>query len=397
MKYIIFISSVQKEFAKERMLLANHIAQDPLLKDFFKPYLFETDSVSGDAPDNLYLANVKKATIYLALLGKEYGYQDATGISPTEREYDLATNLHKERWVFIAGDNQIERHPKMATLIEKIGLSVSRKRFYNSDELLAALKYACVSFLKQKGLIASQDFDNSVQAHATLNDINESAIKNFVRIAREKRGFPLRDTATTDEVLSHLNLLKDGKLVNSALLAFALKPQQFFHSATVKCAHFHGYVVEKPIPDFKEFGGTVFEMADQATDFVLSKISQRTGDRSLSNSVDTSYEIPRIVIAEAIINAVAHRDYTSKASIQVAVFKDRVEIFNPGTLPATLTIDKLKTAHGSYPHNPLLATCLYNTGNIERYGTGTKDIFTKTNEAGLREPIIKLDEGFKVI
>ena len=190
--------------------------------------------------------------------------------------------------------------------------------------------------------------------------------------------------------------MRSGKVCNSALLVFTDHPQQFFPVATIKCAHFHGYEVSKPIPDLKEFGGTVIEMAHQATSFVLSKISQRTGDRSESNRVDTSYEIPRAVVAEAIINAIAHRDYRSNAGIQISVFRDRVEIWNPGTLPPELTIDKLKEAHGSFPRNPLLAKCLFNIGEIERYGTGTKEMFDLIGEAGLKPPTFSLDNEFKV-
>ena len=44
------------------------------------------------------------------------------------------------------------------------------------------------------------------------------------------------------------------------------------------------------------------------------------------------YEIPREVVAEAIVNAVAHRDYTSNGSVQVMLFADRLEVWNPGRL-----------------------------------------------------------------
>jgi len=191
-------------------------------------------------------------------------------------------------------------------------------------------------------------------------------------------------------------MTRDGKLVNSALLAFAPDPQLFFPSATIKCANFHGIQVQKPIPDYKEFGGTVFEIADEAVNIVLSKMSLSTGIREKSNQVETIYEIPRAVIAEGIINAVAHRDYNSKGSIQVSVFKNRVEISNPGTLPPELDISDLKEPHSSYPHNPLLAGCMFLTGEIERYGTGTLEMYNLIKERGLKPPLISLNEGFKL-
>jgi predicted HTH transcriptional regulator len=250
--------------------------------------------------------------------------------------------------------------------------------------------------LKQTGKIESHDFDDSLHPTADIQSLDETKVKEFIILARKKRNFPLKETASVEQVLRHLRMVRNGRLVNSALLAFAPDPQLFFPSATIKCAHFHGIQVQKPIPDYKEFGGTVFEVADEAVNFVLSKISLSTGTREKSNQVETIYEIPRAVISEAIINAVAHRDYYSKGSIQVSVFRNRIEVTNPGSLSPELDISDLKEPHSSYPHNPLLAGCMFLTGEIERYGTGTLEIFKLTKERGLKPPLITLDEGFKV-
>ena len=78
------------------------------------------------------------------------------------------------------------------------------------------------------------------------------------------------------------------------------------------------------------------------------------------------------MVAEAIVNAVAHRDYASNGSVQVMLFADRLEVWNPGGLPPSLTLAKLRLPHGSVPANPLLAEPLYLTQYIERMGTGTR-------------------------
>lgn len=70
----------------------------------------------------------------------------------------------------------------------------------------------------------------------------------------------------------------------------------------------------------------------------------------------------------------AHRDYTSNGSVQVMLFANRLEVRNPGRLPAPLTLDKLREAHTSVPGNPLLAESLYLAEYIERMGTGTLDM-----------------------
>jgi len=125
---------------------------------------------------------------------------------------------------------------------------------------------------------------------------------------------------------------------NAALLLFGNKPQNFFITSEVKCAHFHGLKVSKPIPSYQVYKGDVFEMIENAVDFVLSKINLYVGDRSKSVTVDVEYELPKQAVTEAIVNAVAHRDYTSNASVQVMLFADRLEVSNPGSLPYELTI-----------------------------------------------------------
>jgi len=69
---------------------------------------------------------------------------------------------------------------------------------------------------------------------------------------------------------------------------------------------------------------------------------------------------------EAIVNAVAHKDYTSNASVQVMLFADRLEVWNPGELPPSLTPERLREPHPSIPHNPLIAEPLYSRAISKR-------------------------------
>ncbi len=178
---------------------------------------------------------------------------------------------------------------------------------------------------------------------------------------------------------------------------FGKKPQQFFITSEIKCAHFHGTEVRKPIPSYQVYKGDVFQLVDQAVDFVLSKINVAVGTRELSNQVPIEYELPRGAVTEAIVNAVAHRDYTSNGSVQVMLFKDRLEIWNPGHLPFGLSTTKLRHAHNSIPANPLLAEPMYLAGYIERMGTGTGDIIRLCKEKGLKAPEFIQEEEFRTI
>ncbi|MGI6395088.1 MAG: DUF4062 domain-containing protein [bacterium] len=86
----IFISSVQAEFKKERVLLFDYITNDPLLGRFFEPFIFENLPAADTSASDAYIKNVEESDIYLGIFGKDYGYEDKEGISPTEREFDPA-------------------------------------------------------------------------------------------------------------------------------------------------------------------------------------------------------------------------------------------------------------------------------------------------------------------
>lgn len=132
---------------------------------------------------------------------------------------------------------------------------------------------------------------------------------------------------------------------------------------------------------------------DQALDFVLSKLNLGVGTREQGAQAPVAYEMPREVVAEAVVNAVAHRDYSSTGSVQVMLFADRLEVWDPGGLPSSLT---LRGPHGSAPTNPLLAEPLYLARYIERMGTGTGDMIRCCREAGLPDPEFTLRDGFLV-
>ena len=132
---------------------------------------------------------------------------------------------------------------------------------------------------------------------------------------------------------------------------------------------------------------------DAAIDFVMGKIDRTVGTRAKSNDAPVTYEIPRDAVAEAIVNAIAHRDYCSNASVQVMLFSDRLEVWNPGSLPPSLTFESLRRPHASVPHNPLIAGPLFLTRLIERAGSGILDMISLCAETGLKPPEFRQDAG----
>jgi ATP-dependent DNA helicase RecG len=393
----LFISSVQREFVGERMALRDYLRGDPLLRRFFEPFLFEEMPAADRRADEVYLDEVGRCDIYVGLFGSEYGAEDAAGLSPTQREFEEATRLHKHRLIFIKGGDDGRKHPKMQALIRQADAQLVRRRFNNPAELIAGVYAALVRCLEERKLIRHEPFDAAPCPGATLADLDDGRMARFIREARRERGFPLSEKATPEELLPHLNLLAaGGRPTHAAVLLFGRQPQRFLISSEVKCAHFHGTQVAKPIPFYQVYKGTVFDLVDQAVDFVLSKINLAVGTRAESVQAPVAYEMPPEVIREAIVNAVAHRDYTSNGSVQVMLFADRLEIWNPGTLPPPLTLEQLRQPHGSVPGNPLLAESLYLTKYIERMGTGIRDMIARCRSAGLAEPEFALTDGFVI-
>ena len=80
--------------------------------------------------------------------------------------------------------------------------------------------------------------------------------------------------------------------------------------------------------------------------------------------------------------------------MQVSVFRNRIVVRNPGTLPVELTKADLMKEHGSYPHNPLLAEAMFQAGFIDKYGTGITENIRKMQEAHLLAPDIDLSAEF---
>ena len=395
-RHPLFLSSVQKEFAAERLALRDFLQGDPLLRRFFEPVLFEDLPASDRRADELYLDQVDRCSLYVGLLGSEYGSVDAGGLSPTEREFQRAGERGKTRLIFLKAADDTSRDPRMLALIRQAEASLVRRRFATTAELIAGLYAALVQWLDDHQLIRSGPFDASPCPNASLADLDDNRIAWFIERARQVRGFPLPPNASASELLTHLNLLAHGQPVHAAVLLFGRQPQRFLLSSELKAAHFHGTAIAKPIPSYQVFKGTVFELVDQAVDFVLARLSFSVGTRAASTQAPAAYEIPPEVIREAIVNAVAHRDYTSNGSVQVMVFADRVEIWNPGSLPPSLSLAQLRQPHGSIPANPLLAEPLYLAQYIERLGTGTADMIRRCREAGLPEPVFSLDDGFRI-
>ena len=381
----IFISSVQKELAAERQAVKSFVEGDALLRRFFQVFLFEDLPASGRRADKVYLREVDRCAIYVGIFGCKYGVPDAHGHSPTQREFDRATAAGKERLIFVKGSDDL-RQPPMAALVRQAESQLIRRRFSGIPELTTALNASLVDHLAAKGLVQTRPFEDQPCPGATLEDVSPEAITAFVRLAREERQFPLSEGAAVADLLTHLNLLQEGRPTKAAVLLFGRNPQHFLPSAEVRCMHFHGTDIVRPVPFYRIFKGTIFAQVDMALDFVLSKLNRSIGTRAESVQAPVRYEIPPDVVREALVNAIAHRDYASDGAVQVCVFADRVEVWNPGELPPPLTPERLRHPHSSIARNHRICETLFLARYIEKFGTGTLMMIRESLAHALPEP-----------
>lgn len=389
MKYKIFVSGVQRELKEERFAVKEMVAENILLQENFNVFLFEDSPAKSRSAKTSYIDEVRKCDIYLVILGNEYGTANKNNVSATELEFREAKSTGKNILIYIKGKDDTTRDKRLKKLISEIkdeNTGYKYKRFNTIPELNNNIYESLIEFLREKGIVGRQAFDSSVCEDAGFRDIDEEKLKRFLQTAKNQRNFPLDADAPVKDVLIHLNLLKSGKLTNAAVLLFGKKPDKFFLQAEVKCLHLHSVEIEKPFESYHIFKGTIFEQIDNALGFVLDRLKRPVIPAPGKAATLRPFEIPEFVIREAIVNAVAHRDYNSSASVQVNVFIDRIEIWNPGKLPPQLTVELLKKPHPSFPHNPLLCEPFYLARYIERAGSGTIEMIKQCRKNNLPEP-----------
>ena len=396
-RFRVFISSVQREFEPIRRGLKAFLLGDAMLSRFVSEvFVFEDLPAVDRRADEVYLREVERCDVYIGLFGHEYGSEDADGVSPTEREYDQATKHKKTRLIYVWGSDEKTRAPKIRQLIRKASGDVVRRRVEDESALKSEVYSSLVQYLEDLGALRVLPFDATPCAKAALKDVASDRVRWFIEVAQRERKFPLKTSTTKEALLTHLRLLEGRQPLNAAMLLFGSEPQRFHTTAVTKCVHIHGTVFRRPFPSMQVFDGDVFAQADAARDFVLSKLDRSVGTRADGNQTPVAYELPPDAVAEAIVNALAHRDYDSNASVEVRLFSDRLEVWNPGGLPGTLTVAGLRSDHSSIPNNPLLAEALYLAHYIERIGSGTQTMIDLCRAAGLPEPDFEVRDGFFV-
>lgn len=217
-------------------------------------------------------------------------------------------------------------------------------------------------------------------------DFSKSLLDDFLKQCDVKTKLSNEDILLSLNVIEEKN--KKLRFTNAGVLFFAKSPQKFYPESYVTAVKYKTQD-RFSIIDKKDFTGSLIQQIEDSITFIMRHMSVEIG---LSSSLQTFspahnkiYEYPLLALREALINAIAHRDYYYDAShIYIHMYPNRIEIENPGGLYHGLSLENL--GKRSVRRNRLIADLLHRAGFIERVGSGfdrMKQSLTENNNPPL--------------
>ncbi|HIQ04263.1 MAG TPA: transcriptional regulator [Anaerolineae bacterium] len=237
---------------------------------------------------------------------------------------------------------------------------------------------------------SSGDFEMEPVTGASFQDLDQDVIAEYI----EKRAEKLRHTIAVEpeRLLQQIGALTaEGVPTVAGLLLFGREPQLFLHQAGVVFVRFNGTELRRPdgLPGYarrEEIGGPLAQMIERTWQVIWSEMRIEAVMRGLKREERPEY--PMLAVREALVNAVAHRDYRlGGRRIEVRMFDDRLEISSPGGLPGFITVDNIVDEH--FSRNPRIVNGLFMWGYIEELGLGIDLMIQEMLTAGHPQPEFK--------
>lgn len=412
----LFISSVQKELELERAAVAALVSTDPFLLQHCVPVLFEKEPPPPRPAKKPYLAALKACEAYVLMIANEYGQADGD-LSATHEEYRKAQELELPTVVLLKGSKDDARTQETKVLIDEIKKDgFTYKRFHDREDLRPTMLDALRRML-------SESFD----IQATSGEVDESA--HQIEAASPFETSIICEVSTLaldDDLLRHFNHViaassveklfrSGGEALHARGLAVKGGAKDHFHPTTA------AFVLFAPEPasrfpqceiladayDGSAAGGrpkgqlAINAALPRALEQALAFIDGHTfhPHRVVGLNNVRLDEYPTAALREALVNAVAHRNYEDAArKIFLRVFSDRIEIASPGYPLKPLTPARLrKGGYRPCSRNPMIAQTLATLSLMEQRGTGFARMRDAMLNHGMNEPIIAQQDGFFVV
>lgn len=180
-----------------------------------------------------------------------------------------------------------------------------------------------------------------------------------------------------ERLLTNWGLLSGGNPTVAGVVLFAHEPQRHLPFAQINGARFPGIDSSLEPLDRKDLTGRLLDVIDQAERFL--DLHLRTPHEIRGFEPEPKPELPKEALREAIVNAVAHRDYTIRGPVRLFIFDDRIEIHTPGKPPNTVTEDAMRFGV-HVVRNPRIYARLSDAGLVTRAGTGVRRIIRLVRE-----------------
>lgn len=183
-------------------------------------------------------------------------------------------------------------------------------------------------------------------------------------------------------ILENLRLTEKPYLKRASILLFHPDPEKYFTGAYIKIGYFQ---TDTELIFQDEVKGNLFEQVEKTIEILFTKYIKAIISYEGIHRVET-YEYPKDAVREAILNALAHKDYSMGVPVQISVYDEKLMIWNYGQLPEDWTVENLKQKHSSIPYNPDIANAFFRAGLVESWGRGTIKIIEQCKEHGLPNP-----------
>lgn len=216
-------------------------------------------------------------------------------------------------------------------------------------------------------------YDETPLHRLELSDLDLGAFENF-----------LEETGQSDLAVDQERLLRNWRLLSgkhptiAGIILFGRKPQQHLPYAQVNAARIPGIDISVEPSDMKEITGRLLDIIDQVQRFL--RLHLPTPHEIKGFSPEVKPELPEEALREAVINAVAHRDYTIHGPIRLFILDDRIEIHTPGSAPNTVDEEAMR-AGIHVVRNPHIYARLSDAGLVTRAGSGIRRMIRLIKEA----------------
>jgi len=246
----------------------------------------------------------------------------------------------------------------------------------------------------------SGEFELETVAGAAWDDLDPAVIAEYIQKRREREPHVVIDS--TERLLREIGALDvAGVPTVAGLLLFGRNPQAFLPKSGLTYVRFQGGAGQHDTvhpsavySDRQDITGPLATLIKETFAILRRDMHPVAAVNGLTRSESLDY--PEVAVREALVNAIAHRDYELKGrQIEIRMFDDRLEIISPGGLPGYITLDNIVDEH--FSRNPRIVRGLYYWKYIEELGTGVDRMIQLMTDAGLPEPVFEATPfSFKV-